>query len=1696
MKKKHKALSLLLALAMMITYMPAMAFAESEATEDDEGGNVPAVAELQETGGAEITGNEDVKETTSLFTKEVDDENEGDGIDDTGDQSDPDVSVNLKVTEGEILINDWFEYSAEASGKGADQVDYIVVYADYKEGSTDWGMSRSQWGTSITSDDQRMWYEEPGTYIFAAAAWHAGEGEEDDEMLDIATQEVTVTPSGGSIGEFSITGLKVNGTPTPFDNTVTINRGDKLDITCSKADNAGHYWVDALTPEGDDDWEYYGHFSDIGGPEIGDSPTLHLNTIELAGGIYKLNASANNAGYSNTSSSNFIILEVNNKEVAPGEMYFAVDKGTDAAHPLDTCEELEYEVYCPGAYSVVVYPGWPGQWWRNEMDDTDSLSGFASYDESGRYTLRAVAYVYDEQSDEEREISSEINVYVSASTGNSLTIAMPGTVPSHFVVGEDPFEFDVAVPKADEENWAEGVSAIVRVDREDEEGFELFQGEVYKDEEKPLTVSFDKGRLEAGDIVTIELDTWAPGYEAARAMARIPVVSSEPSDDSVHLEVDDKNFDKGKLPVNADAKVTVTKTDTADDTGGIERVRFFGGYDFWDEEEIQEGEVFEADVNFGEVGTFSLFAEVKFAGSEDWITTNVVAVTTTSNGRVGEFDIDSFKVNNGEPEDLSGNSEDNPLEVTRGDNIAIKCRSSEGADHYWAEADRFREEEDPDDSWWEDNWDDFGHTEDEDRIVAFNTIDFGQGLYRIRTQANAVGLETEEAETEIYIEVKDPDVPEGEMIFDVSKGKTEDDALVTCEEFTFTAYCPGADWIEIFWDADNDDDDDPWCDDNDGGNTWYDTFSYDKPGTYKLRAVAYKNTEGSEPEVKASEEITVFVTASQGEYALAMKGLPSYIIENDKEKEMIPLTVTVPVDENGAKAEGVHVNAWWSYEGDDEEIRSRVEADNFDDDLYNGEFDVSKLERETIDCTFNTKDVPADSRICVRVEAWGYDHEKTVNKTWFPVISATSEDVEIEASCTETPVNKDVKFTVSAGSEIEKVRFFNGNDLEDEEGPDVRDNKKYYKEHSFGEAGQYAVYAKVKLAGNEGWLTTKPIAIEATSEGSVGDFAVTGIRVDGTKQESLTDIEVKRGGIVTIEHESSEHADHYWIDVNEYVQNEKEGWYWDWYDHMADTNRDDVLTLGTAGIEPGEYRLYVRADAENYESAEAGIITLTVTEPAVEGNELIFNVPGAETTGDKTTLSLQVGEEFTFSAYCKDAYYIRVYRDYQDEGDNDWCSDNIDYDWDEGNYKANPGYSDTDSYNSVGEDGAFTGKYVLKAVAYGEPSGVPGEDSFADGDVIGVPKEIEVTVTAAGSLEIDETELPDGDVVCSGGLTFTVSKPEHATGVQVKAYYKNDPGNWDDDEEIYREVGFGDKLNVVIPGWEPEEEKKITVRIYAWGLGYNEAVTEKDYTVAEHKDFETTYEWAEDNSSVTATRVCTNSSSHFETETAAATSERVEATCTQQGNIKYTAVFENTAFKEQEKTIVIDAKGHVRGAVKIENKVAESCTAAGSYDEVVYCTVCQAEISRTKKTTAALGHSWNSAIVVGPTEETEGVTAHTCSRCGETYNTSIARIVLPTDLPKVAISKPAAGKKKATVKWKKVNSKNLKKIGGIEIQVATDAGFTNIVKRATAGKKKTSKVIKGLSPNTKYWVRIRAYKNAPDGKHVSVWKTKTVKIKK
>ena len=101
-------------------------------------------------------------------------------------------------------------------------------------------------------------------------------------------------------------------------------------------------------------------------------------------------------------------------------------------------------------------------------------------------------------------------------------------------------------------------------------------------------------------------------------------------------------------------------------------------------------------------------------------------------------------------------------------------------------------------------------------------------------------------------------------------------------------------------------------------------------------------------------------------------------------------------------------------------------------------------------------------------------------------------------------------------------------------------------------------------------------------------------------------------------------------------------------------------------------------------------------------------------------------------------------------------------------------------------------------------------------------------------------------------------------------------------------------------------------------------------------------------------------------------------------------------------------------------------------------------------------------------------------------------------LPKVKISAPKAGKKSATIKWKKLSKKQLKSgATNIEVWICPNTGFgPNDTIVRTPSKKKASVKVKGLAKGT-YFVKVRAIKTVGAVKYVGPWSgTKKVKIKK
>ena len=214
---------------------------------------------------------------------------------------------------------------------------------------------------------------------------------------------------------------------------------------------------------------------------------------------------------------------------------------------------------------------------------------------------------------------------------------------------------------------------------------------------------------------------------------------------------------------------------------------------------------------------------------------------------------------------------------------------------------------------------------------------------------------------------------------------------------------------------------------------------------------------------------------------------------------------------------------------------------------------------------------------------------------------------------------------------------------------------------------------------------------------------------------------------------------------------------------------------------------------------------------------------------------------------------------------------------------------------------------------------------------------------------------------------------------------------------------------------------------------YNLAdLTTKVNKICIHNYIGPDFQWSDDYSTCKAVYTCEYNSEHVIKVDCDVETTRTEATCEEDGNITHTAtgtyndqkiadvqketisakghvkgkvkienateatceeggsydevVYCTVCNKELSRTTVkTEAKGHVKGEVKIENATEATCEEGGSYDEVVYCTVCNKELSRNTVRTEALGHKWNEGkITTQPTCTEEGVKTFECMVCGKT----------------------------------------------------------------------------------------------------------------
>lgn len=192
---------------------------------------------------------------------------------------------------------------------------------------------------------------------------------------------------------------------------------------------------------------------------------------------------------------------------------------------------------------------------------------------------------------------------------------------------------------------------------------------------------------------------------------------------------------------------------------------------------------------------------------------------------------------------------------------------------------------------------------------------------------------------------------------------------------------------------------------------------------------------------------------------------------------------------------------------------------------------------------------------------------------------------------------------------------------------------------------------------------------------------------------------------------------------------------------------------------------------------------------------------------------------------------------------------------------------------------------------------------------------------------------------CSNGKTYTVKQLTDGLAVKdlITAYETN---------LTFTPTYTVNKYTVTWKNADGTTLETDTGVAYGTTPTYNGSTPTKAYDSSYHYTFKS---WDKTVGAITGNTTYTatfNSVAHSYT-----SSVTTQPTCTTTGVRKYTCSCGRSY------TETIPAKGHTAGAAVVENKIEATCTADGSYDEVVYCSACGVEISRTKKIIPATGHS-------------------------------------------------------------------------------------------------------------------------------------------
>ena len=1086
--------------------------------------------------------------------------------------------------------------------------------------------------------------------------------------------------------------------------------------------------------------------------EEGDTTTVRMPLVNLTPGEYDVHVFAVQYGAPNLDAEDTIHITVTDP-VSDNPLLISMRDSYVTGDFLRIAARYTNPLNLPytGLNIRIVDTDNDGIYYREETQDNFFWDEGTKFWRSGNYKLIVEAWGRNsEEAPFTRLATAEFPFQVTAD--RDITVTLP-TLPDTLNAGQG-LSFTVQKPAGADEYTVE-----VWIDQLDNDyGRDPFLQWGITDDTCTVSVSADDL---ADALSTVYVAVEGIGYNAEGDFKYkiIPYYHATDSRAQITVSGLDEN---GSMPVSQNVRVRVAATGESE----IQTVRLFDGNGLWDEEGMDRDGTWTRDIIFDHEGDYTVFAMVTFDPWQEewdgldydprtWVYTNTVVIHATKEGEVSPFGFD-----------LSKN------EAERGEFITVTYDPAEHVDQYWVDIERYN----PDDGNWE--WVDGG--------CAYLSVDLGEGgstllptaqlqpgRYHVRAAGRSAGYEGYWGDWTEELIITEPTGQQGQNPVHLFIQPT---GIQTGDRVSISAYADGAHWIDVYWDYQNND---GW-NDNWGGDSFADERSpYWSSGSYQVVAVAWYPLDeadeyGNDHYPVYSDPITVTVSAPGDQVSLPEADLPASLTEGQD------LRVTVPAL---AGAEWMDLNL---------DIEDQYGSRWHDDRLY-WDGDDSGLDVTIPWSLLEEKEIHAGQILILHANA-GVPGKNV--KNWerrIPIVEAQSDEAVLTVSGLDAngaiPVSQDFTIRVAAtGSRpIQALSVFNGNSFWGQDGPDP--NGAYERNHSLDDAGTYSIYALVTFDewreeydgldhDPRTWIYTNVVTVKAMASGQAGAFTF-----------SMDKTSAARGESITVSYGASAHADHYWVDVERYNE---DGYYWDWYDHLADLRTEagmgGTANLFTATLEPGRYRAVAKSLGVGYTLYETNRQEFTVTESQLADRTVLLNV---------YPTNIPTGGQYNLSVYAPGAEWIDVYNDYPNN-----------YDWMGGSWGGDAGQNNRRDYWGVGD-------YRMVAVAH----------YSGDPDDIAVSQAVVMRVTAPnGSISLPQPTLPD-TLNVGDSLAFSITAPSafEWCDASIGIRYEDGREEWPQD---FRWDGDSNKtISVSLPwswleDWQVGYGCSVIVQINGGAAGY------------------------------------------------------------------------------------------------------------------------------------------------------------------------------------------------------------------------------------------------------------------------------------